>query len=124
MLSVHSAKAVVRRSRRAASAAGGASSAQPTDPVLCKDCVNFRSPAIARLEFGKCQRSYEIDLVTGEKTYGYASIAREHECDGGEHFQKRKSSWLETLLGVYAAKLSATTSTTNKMGAGDLSESL
>ena len=88
MLGLHSAKAVVRR-MTAASAAG---MAQTTDPVLCRNCVHFRSQ-IGRLEFGKCHHSYEIDLVTGEKTYLYASIARQHLCRG-EHFRQQKS-WLD-----------------------------
>ena len=87
MRGLHSAKAVGRR-MTAASAAGAA---QTTDPVLCKNCVHFRSQ-IGRLEFGKCHHYYEIDLVTGEKAYMYASIARQHLC-GGEHFRQRKKSW-------------------------------
>ena len=100
---LESAQAGGRR-RTVAAAAGGAKPQpmKPTDPVLCKNCVHFRSAWLGRLEFGDCHHSYEIDLVTGEKTYMYASVAREYAC-GGEHFQQR-GSWLSSTLGTFAER--------------------
>ncbi len=107
MLSVHGAKAIGPRSvgRRAVAAAYGCGAAagqaekKDPDPVLCRDCVHFRSQ-LGRTEFGKCHHRGEVNLVTGEKTFMFASVAREHTCMG-EHFERMPGmpwmSWMSWM---------------------------
>jgi hypothetical protein len=61
-------------------------------PKLCKDCKYFRPDNFYflsdifftdnRYRFGKCSKSMDIDLLSGKKTYDYASTVREFNCKG------------------------------------------
>lgn len=51
-------------------------------PPLCVDCKHFLPPDIFqsnRADYGHCRQFYDINLVTGEKKYDFASIARSCE---------------------------------------------
>lgn len=54
------------------------SSAKP--PPLCIQCKHFIPQDLfcrsKRAEYGHCRKFYEIHLVTGEKNYEFATIAR------------------------------------------------
>lgn len=45
-----------------------------TPNKICKDCIYFIGNE------KKCKYFHDIDLVTGDKTYKYASILRDNEC--------------------------------------------
>jgi hypothetical protein len=64
-------------------------------PSICRECKYFRktySMYIDSLEFGKCTKVSNLDLVTGCKTYNYASIIREFECKG-DWYEENKTTW-------------------------------
>ena len=63
----------------------------PKQQNFCKDCKYFVPPLKYDLKYGNCRKFGTLDLVTGEKTYLFASTAREHDCKG-KHFEKLEFS--------------------------------
>jgi hypothetical protein len=69
-------------------------------PVLCKDCkwiridksykgfFTKREHTPRELEYSLCAKYTRVDLVSGQKKYEYASIAREYKCFGNG-FERR-----------------------------------
>ena len=56
---------------------------------LCKDCKYF----IADKQ--KCKYFNDIDLVTGQKTFNYASIMREYDCGtDAKYFEENKIKFI------------------------------
>ena len=60
-----------------------------TSSKICKDCKYF----IANEK--KCKYFNDIDLVTGDKTYKYASIMRNNECGkDAKYFEENKIKFI------------------------------
>jgi hypothetical protein len=58
---------------------------------LCKNCKFYVKSSLfpeTDASLGFCSKFSEINLVTGEISYQYASIARKFECDG-DHYEKK-----------------------------------
>lgn len=72
--------------------------AKTKPPPLCIDCKHFLNSdpffKANRAEYGHCRQFYNINLVTGEKTYDFASIARSYENMCGvnaSHFEDKRN---------------------------------
>lgn len=50
---------------------------------LCINCKHFIKPCFSSVEVGKCKLFYDIDPVSGQKTYKYCSILRQYNNDCG-----------------------------------------
>lgn len=50
--------------------------------AICKKCKYFKNGINDDAELGFCMRFSEINVVSGEISYTYASVARAYECDG------------------------------------------
>lgn len=61
----------------------------PTTNKICINCKHFKS-GLMSVEFGRCVKFGEQNLVTGTITYNYASIVRKHECNG-DYFEENES---------------------------------
>lgn len=55
-----------------------------TLPPVCKTCKYFEplTNSSDKIKYGKCLNFGEIDVITGEKTFLYASTARNFSCKG------------------------------------------
>jgi hypothetical protein len=58
----------------------------PQDVKLCKTCKHFvpDSKLFSNFQYGKCRLFGEIDPVTGETKFNYASLVRKYENECGE----------------------------------------
>lgn len=64
-------------------------------PNICRDCKYFRKSHYLyhyTIELGKCTKISNLDLVTGFKTYNYASVVREFDCKGNWYEENKKFS--------------------------------
>jgi hypothetical protein len=60
-----------------------------TSNKLCKDCKYFIG------DKQKCKYFHDIDLVTGHKTFKYASIMREYDCgENAKYFEENKIKFI------------------------------
>lgn len=64
---------------------------KPSNHNFCKDCKFFVHHPKYDTKYGNCKKFGYVDLVTGEKTYLFASTAREQDCKG-KYFQKLEIS--------------------------------
>ena len=70
-------------------------------PYLCIDCKYFKySSLFPNTKLSKCTKIFEIDLVTGNKIYQYASLAREYNKCKEEYFEK-KPSLIEKISNLF-----------------------
>jgi hypothetical protein len=75
-------------------------SISPSTPVthkICKNCKHFRSGFLSSVEFGKCSKFGEQNLVDGTITYDYASVTRDYHCKG-DYFEEQEPSFYRRLF--------------------------
>lgn len=77
----------------------------PNTPVthkICKNCKYFRS-GLMDIQFGRCLKFGEQNLVDGSITYNYASITRKYECKG-DYFEQQDPPFLQKMFCINATE--------------------
>lgn len=69
----------------------------PPTHKACRNCKHFQNGFLSVVEYGKCLKFGEQNLVDGKITYQYAKIAREYDCKG-DYFEQKEPPFYTTLF--------------------------
>lgn len=68
---------------------------------ICYNCKYYKKTfPFVNKDLGLCKKTAFIDVVTGEKSYSYAEIARKYSCNG-EWFEKAVNPFKRYLFKKY-----------------------